>query len=140
MTTEHLQKIYLLSDVEIYEEVVNFVRDHLSTKVSKAQLSGLQNAVLAGNRNEIFRYIDNRLARNTTPNDVRTFYHGLKDDLNSLRSKVQEAQFVDKPEKTTRAQDKQLNEKINRYIYLLGKEYIQHLIAEYNYQRILSNA
>lgn len=141
VTTEQAQKICLLSDGELYENAVNFVETYYSPKkVSKAQLSGLQNALGASDLHEIFRYIDNRLARNTTPEDLKSFYGALKDSLNSLRSKVQEAQFVVKPEKATRAQERQVNKEIDRYTYLLAKEYIQHLIAEYNYQRTLSDA
>ena len=140
-TTEQAQKICLLSDGELYKNAVDFVETHYSPKkVSKAQLSGLQNAVGASDLHEIFRYIENRLARNTTPEDLKNFYQALKDSLNSLCSKVEEAQFVVKPEKTTRAEERQVNKEIDRYAYLLAKEYIQHLIAEYNYQRTLSDA
>ena len=141
VTTEQVQKICLLSDGELYKNAVDFVKTYYSPKkVSKAQLSGLQNAVGASDLHEIFRYIDNRLARNTTPEDLKSFYGALKDSLNSLRSKVQEVQFVVKPEETTRTQEKQVKTEIDRYAYLLAKEYIQHLIAEYNYQRTLSDA
>ena len=141
VTTEHVQKICLLSDGELYENAVNFAKTHYSPKkVSKSQLNGLQNAVGAGDWNEIFRYIDNRLARDTTATDLKNFYQALRDDLNSLRNKVQEVQFVVKPEETTRAQERQVNKEIDRYAYLLGKEYIQHVIAEYNYQRTLLDA
>ena len=141
VTTEQVQKICLLSDGELYENAVDFVKTYYSPKkVSKSQLNGLQNTVGASDWNEIFRYINNRLARSTTTEDLKSFYGALKDFLNSLRSKVQEAQFVIKPEKTTRAQDREVNKEIDRYAYLLAKEYIQHLIAEYNYQRTLSDA
>ena len=141
MTTEQGQKIRLLSDGELYKNAVDFVKTHYSPKkVSKAQLNGLQNAVGAGEWHEIFSYINNRLDRNTTPEDLKSFYGALKDSLNSLHSKVQEVQFVVKPEKTTRAEERQVKKKIDRYAYLLAKEYIQHLIAEYNYQRTLSDA
>ena len=141
VTTEQVQKICLLSDGELYKNAVDFVETYYSPKkVSKAQLSGLQNAVGASDWHEIVSYINNRLDRNTTPEDLKNFYQALKDSLNSLRSKVEEAQFVVKPEKTTRAQDKQVKTEIDRYAYLLAKEYIQHLIAEYNYQRTLSDA
>ena len=140
VTTEQVQKICLLSDDELYKNAVDFVETYYSPKVSKAQLSGLQNAVGAGNRNEIFRYIENRLARSTTTEDLKNFYQALKDYLHSLRNKVQEAQFVVKPEETTRTQEKQVKKEIDQYAYLLDKEYIQHLIAECNYQRILSDA
>ncbi len=139
--TEQVQKICLLSDGELYENAVDFVKTHYSPKkVSKAQLNGLQNAVGAGEWHEIFNYINNRLDRDTTPEDLKSFYGALKDSLNSLHSKVQEVQFVVRPEEMTRTQGKQLNQEIERYAYLLAKEYIQHVIAEYNYQRTLSDA
>ena len=140
VTTEQVQKICLLSDDELYKNAVDFVETYYSPKVSKTQLSGLQNAVGAGNRSEIFSYIENRLARSTTTEDLKNFYQALRDYLNSLHSKVQEVQFVVKPEKTTRAQDRQVKTEIDQYAYLLSKEYIQHLIAECNYQRTLSDA
>ena len=140
VTTEQVRKICLLSDVELYENAVDFVETYYSHRVSKVQLSGLQNAVGAGDWNEIFRYIDNRLERSTTTEDLKNFYQALKNYLNGLPSKVQEAQFVVKSEKTTRAQVREMNKEINQYAYLLAKEYIQHLIAEYNYKRTLSDA
>lgn len=140
VTTEQVHKICLLSDGELYENAVNFVEIYYSPKVSKAQLSGLQNTFGTGDWNEIFRYIDNRLDRSTTAEDLKNFYQALKDSLNSLRSKVEEAQFVVKPEKTTRAEERKVNKEIDQYAYLLGKEYIQHIVAEYNYKRTLSDA
>ncbi len=141
VTTEQAQEICLLSDSELYENAVDFVKTHYRPKkVSKAQLSGLQNAVGAGNLNEILLYINNRLERRTTSEDLKNFYQALEDYLNSLRSKVQEVRYVVKPEKTTQTQRSRVNEEIDQYAYLLAKEYIQHLIAEYNYQRTLSNA
>lgn len=140
VTTEQVHKICLLSDGELYENAVNFVEIYYSPKVSKAQLSGLQNTVGAGDWNEIFRYINNRLERSTTAEDLKNFYQALKDSLNSLRSKVEEAEFVVKPEKTTRAEAGKINKEIDQYAYLLGKEYIQHIVAEYNYKRTLSDA
>ena len=141
VTTEQVHKICLLSDGELYENAVNFVETYYSPKkVSKAQLSGLQNAVGAGDWNEFFRYINNRLDRSTTAEDLKNFYQALKDSLNSLRSKVEEAEFVVKPEKTTRAEAGKIKKEIDQYAYLLGKEYIQHIVAEYNYKRTLSDA
>lgn len=140
VTTEHVHKICLLSDGELYKNAVNFVQNYYSPKVSKAQLSGLQNAVGAGDWNEIFRYIENRLERSTTAEGLKNFYQALKDYLNSLSDKVEEARFVVRPEKTTRAEERQVKKEIHRYAYLLGKEYIQHVVAEYNYQRTLSDA
>lgn len=139
-TTEQLHKICLLSDGELYQNAANFVEIYYSPKVSKTQLSGLQNAVGASDWNEIFLYIDNRLKRSTTVKDLKNFYQALKDSLNSLRNKVEEAQFVVKPEKTTRAEERLVKKEIDRYAYLLAKEYIQHIVAEYNYQRTLSDA
>ena len=141
VTTEQSQKIRLLSDGELYENVADFVTTHYSPKrVSKAQLSGLQNVVGAGDLNEIFRYINNRLERSTTAEDLKNFYQALKEYLNSLRSNVQEMGFVVKPEDATRAQERQVNKEIDQYAYLLAKEYIQHIVAEYNYRRTLSDA
>ncbi len=141
VTTEQVQEICMLSDGELYENAVDFVKTYYSPqKVSKTQLSGLQNAVGASDWNEIFRYIDNRLTRSTTTKELENFYQALKDYLNSLRDKVQEVNFVVKSKNTTRAEDRQVNKTIDQYAYLLAKEYIQHLIAEYNYQRTLKDA
>lgn len=137
MITEQLQKICLLSDSELYEDAVDFVENHRETEVSKAQLSGLQNAIGAGDYNEIFRYINNRLGRSTTRVQLKRFYEELRDYLQSLPSKVQETGLVVIPENMTRSEKRKVNEEINRYAYLLTTEYIQHLVAEYNYQRIL---
>lgn len=139
MTTEQLQKIYLLSDSELYEDAVEFVKPHRETKVSETQLSGLQNAVGAGDYNEIFRYIKNRLRRSTTNAQLKNFYEELRDYLQRLPSKVEEAGLVVIPENEdmTRAQRKQVKEEIDLYAYLLATEYIQHLVAEYDYQRNL---
>ncbi len=140
VTIEQAQKIRLLSDVELYDKSIEIVAAHLTTKVSKTQLSGLQNAVGAGDWSEIFRYIDNRLNRNTTSGELKKFYQDLKNYLNELPKRVEETQLVVKPEEMGRAQRRQVNEEIGRYAHLLAKEFIQHLVAEYNYQRSLSNA
>lgn len=137
MTTEQLHKICLISDSELYENAVNFVELHRGAKVSKTQLSGLQNAIGAGNSNEIFRYINNQLGRSTTGAQLKNFYEELRDYLQRLPGKVQEAGLVVIPENMTRAQSRKVNEEINRYAYLLATEYIQHLVAEYDYQRNL---
>ena len=137
VTTEQLQKICLLSDSELYENAVNLVEAHHGTKISKAQLSGLQNAIGAGDSNEVFRYINNRLARSTTRAQLKKFYEELRDYLQGLPSKVQEAGLVVIPENMTRVQSRKVNDEINRYAYLLATEYIQHLVAEYDYQRIV---
>ena len=108
------QQIRLFSDGIIYNYAINFVAEHKSAKVSAKQLSGLQNAVGAGNWDEIFHYIDNRLNRKTTFEPVKRFYKALNGTLNELRTLATEPGA-----------------------YLLAKEFIQHLVAEYNYQRSL---
>ena len=137
MTTEQLQKICLLSDSELYEDAVEFVKSHRETKVSETQLSGLQNAIGVCDYNEIFRYINNRLERSTTSTQLKNFYGKLRDYLQLLPSKVEDARLVVTPEDMTRVQSRQVREEINLYAYLLATEYIQHLVAEYNYQRNL---
>lgn len=108
------QQIRLFSDGIIYDYAIQFVERHKRAKVSVKQLSGLQNAVGASNWDEIFRYIDNRLSRKTTLEPVKEFYKDLKNQLNELRTLAAEPGA-----------------------YLLAKEFIQHLVAEYNYQRSL---
>ena len=139
-TIEQVQKIHLLSDGELYAQAVHFAQMHRDSKISETQLNGLQNAVGAGEWDEIFRYINNRLGRDTTSDKLREFYERLKNDLNELPGWVEKTQLVVRSEDLTRAQRRQVNEEINRYAYLLAKEFIQHLVAEYNYQRSLSNA
>lgn len=140
VTVEQAQKIHLLSDGELYHDAVNFAKEHVNSKVSETQLRGLQNAVGAGDSAEIFRYIDNRLGRDTTSEGLKKFYDELKNYLKGLPEQVEETQLVVRPEKMGRAQRRQVNEEINGYAYFLAKEFIQHLVAEYNYQRSLSNA
>ena len=117
ITIEFAQKIRLLSDGELYGRAINLVERHRRAKVSEAQLKGIQNAVGTGDLNEVFDYINNRLKRQTTPGPVKEFYKDLKVSLRKL------------PALTTGACD-----------YLLAKEFIQHVVAEYKYQRELSNA
>ena len=140
VTIEQAQKIRLLSDGELYRDAVDLVAKHAHLKVSNSQLSGLQNAVGASDWGEIFRYIDNRLDRNTTSEELKNFYQHLKQDLNKLKTIVEETQLVVKPEEMGRAQRRQVSAEIDQYAYLLAKEFIQHLVAECNYQRSLSNA
>lgn len=135
VTIEQARKIRLLSDGELYDKAVDFVQTHRSVKVSNTQLSGLQNAVRSGDWSEIFRYIDNRINRKTTSEDLKEFYQKLKNYLNTLPERVEKTQLVVRSKKMTRTQRKQVREKIDRYAYLLAKEFIQHLVAEYNYQR-----
>ena len=123
LTIDQVQKICLLSDGNLYDEAVNFIAEHpdyTHSKVSKAQLSGLQNAVGAGDWNEILLYINNRLNRKTTPKAVKRFYGDLKDYLNGdLKGYLNDLLTL-----TTEP-----------CAYLLAKEFIQHLVAEYNYRR-----
>ena len=137
---EQAQKIRLLSDGKFYCDAVDLVAKHDPSKVSSAQLSGLQNAVGAGDWTEIFCYIDNKLGRDTTSDELKKFYQNLKNYLNGLVKQVEETQLVVKPEEMGRAQRRQVSAEIDRYAYLLAKEFIQHLVAECNYQRSLSNA
>ena len=80
------QQIRLFSDGIIYNYAINFVEAHKRAKVSAKQLSGLQNAVRAGNWDEVFCYVNNRLNRKTTPKLVKRFYKDLKNQLNELRT------------------------------------------------------
>ena len=134
MTVEQERKIRLLSDQELYNEAIDFAKTHRDVKVSKTQLSGIQNAVGAGDLDEIFRYIENRLKRSTT-DELRDFYLGLKAYLTSLRQKVEEAQLVVIPERMKRAEKLQVKSEVKRFTHTLAQEFIQHLVAEYNYQR-----
>ena len=117
ITIELAQKIRLLSDGELYEEAITLAERHRRAKVSETQLKGIQNAVGTGDLNEVFDYIDNRLERETTHDQVKKFYKDLKVSLKNL------------PKLTTEACD-----------CLLAKEFIQHVVVEYKYQRELSNA
>ena len=137
VTMEQAQKIRLLSDRELYRNAVDLAEKHAhaSTKISNSQLSGLWNAVGAGKWSEIFSYIDNRLGRDTTSKELKNFYQHLKQDLNKLKTIVEETQLVVKPKEMGRAQRRQVSAEIDGCAYLLAKEFIQHLIAEYNYQR-----
>ena len=140
MTIEQAQKIRLLSDDKLYCDAVDFVTRHDPSVISQTQLNGLWNAVGAGDWQEIVRYIDNRLGRDTISDELWELYQALKNDLNGLLKQVEEIQLVVKPERLMGAEKKQVNEEIRWYAYLLAKEFIQHLVAEYNYQRSLSNA
>ena len=140
VTLEQVQKIRLLSDEELYRDAVDLAAKHAYSKISSSQLNGLWNAVGASDWSEIFRYIDNRLGRDTTSKELKNFYQHLKNDLNKLKTIVEETQLVVKPKEMGRAQRRQVSTEIDRYAYLLAKEFIQHLVAECNYQRSLSNA
>ena len=135
MTVEQGRKIHLLSDQELYDKAIDFAKTHQGAKVSKTQLSGLQNAVGSGELAEVFRYIDNRLGRDTIYEELRDFYLELKTYLTSLRKEVEGIQLVVRPEKTKRAEKRQVESEIDRFAHILAQEFIQHLIAEYNYQR-----
>ena len=135
LTVEQGQKIRFLSDGELYDKAIDFAKRHLGAEVSKTQLSGLQNTVGAGDLAEIFRYVDNRLERDTIYRELRDFYLELKTYLTSLREKVEEIQLVVRHEEMTRAETQQVKSEINRFAHILAQEFIQHLVAEYNYQR-----
>ena len=135
MTVEQGRKIRLLSDQELYDKAIDFAKTHQDAEVSKTQLSGLQNAVGSGELAEIFRYIDNRLGRDTIYKELRDFYLELKTYLTSLRKEIERIQLVIRPEKTKRAEKRQVESEIDRFAHILAQEFIQHLIAEYNYQR-----
>ena len=140
VTVEQAQKIRLLSDGELYRDAVDFVTQHDPSVITPAQLSGLQNAVGAGDWTEISDYITNRIKRSTLSDELHDFYQKLKKVLDELRERVEETQLVVKPKEMGRAQRRQVGAEIDRYAYLLAKEFIQHLVVECNYQRSLSNA
>ena len=140
VTIDQAQKIRLLSDGELYRDAVDLAAKHAHSKISSSQLNGLWNAVGASDWSEIFRYIDNRLGRDTTSKELKNFYQHLKNDLNKLKTIVEETQLVVKPKEIGRAQRRQVRAEIDWHAYLLAKEFIQHLVAECNYQRSLSNA
>ena len=133
LTIDQAQKIRLLSDGELYDKAVNFVTEHpdyTHSKVSKTQLSGLQNAVGVGDWAEILGYIKNRLNRNTTSDDLEKFYQDLENYLNELYGQVEKFFRIEEGlNRTQRTQAKR------RYAYLLAKEFIQHLVAETNCQQ-----
>ena len=111
------QEILLFSDRVIYDYAIQFAERHRAAKVSAKQLGGLQNVLGAGSWDEILCYISNRLSRKTTTPPVKKFYEDLKGSLDELYTLA-----------------------VEPGPYLLAKEFIQHLIVEYNYQRSLSNA
>ena len=83
VTIEQAQKIRLLSDGELYRDAVKLAKNYAdaSSKISNNQLSGLWNAVGAGDWNEIVEYIKKRLERKTTSADddkLKEFYQDLK--------------------------------------------------------------
>ena len=119
MTIDLAEKIRLLSDGVLYDKAINLVNRHhpSKVKVSDTQLHGLQNTVGTGNLREVYLYINNRLKRKTTSKSVKKFYEDLQVSLKALHTL------------TTEPCD-----------YLLAKEFIQHVVAEYNYQRSLSDA
>ena len=135
VTIEKEKKIRLLSDEKLYRDAVKLATSHASSKISNNQLSGLWNAVGAGDWNEIVEYINNRLERKTTSGELKEFYQDLKNSLDKLKELVEKTGLVVKPEGMGRAQRRQVSVEINGYAYLLAKEFIQHLIAEYNYQQ-----
>lgn len=137
VTIEQARKIRLLSDEELYDDAVKLAtyHAHASSKISNKQLSGLWNAVGAGDWNEIDKYIKNRLERKTTSNELKNFYRDLEKSHNKLIERVEKTGLVVKPEGLMGQQKRKVNAEIRRYAYLLAKEFIQHLIAEYNYQR-----
>ncbi len=132
VTIDQAQKIRLLSDGKLYDKAVDFVQTHLGVKVSKTQLSGLLNAVRSGDWSEIFRYIDNRINRKTTSDELKEFYQSLKNYLNQkLYNQIEELLTINLNHlnRNERTQAKK------QYAHFLAKEFIQHLVAEYNYQR-----
>ena len=137
------QKIILLSDGQLYRDAVNFVSKHnplRDSQVTKSQLSGLENIVRSHSFAQIISYINHQLGRDTLNNELREFYQNLLPYLEGLPSMIEEHQLVSIPENQSRAERRKLRERIDQYAYLLAKEFIQHLVAENNYRRSLSNA
>jgi hypothetical protein len=137
------KKIILLSDGQLYRDAVSFVSKQnplRETQVTKSQLSGLENIVRSHSFAQILGYINHQLGRDTLNDDLREFYQNLLPYLEGLPSMVEEHKFVSIPENPSRAARRELREKIDQYAYLMAKEFIQHLVAENNYQRSLSNA
>lgn len=139
VTMEKAQRIRLLSDGQLYDEAVELAQKHAASKVSKAQLRGLQNAVGTGDWQEITNYIKNRIDRSTTSDELKAVYEDLKKYLNNFIGKkegvVVENRLVVIPENSTRSETRLKDKEIRSYACLLAKEFIQHLVAEFNYLR-----
>jgi len=145
MMNEIRKKINLLSDGELYRDAINLAEIYKHPKYpTKTQLSGLENITHSNEFEDIKKFVENKLDRlvrekernsNDRLDQVIGLYERLSSYLQSLDKKVEDYQLVIIPENATRKERAQFKEEKKKYIYLLAKEFIQHLVAEINYQR-----
>lgn len=139
LTKEERKKIHLLSDGELYRDALSLAKEHKYLKNHKelrSQLSGLENIVRSHELGQIIDFAKKKTKRDTLSDDLKDLYRDLVSYLESLYQKVKEEyQLVIIPENVSRSQKKQFNKEAEEYAYLLAKEFVQHLVAEINYQR-----
>ncbi|GEM_PF-2080987 len=126
LTQDQQIKLRLLSDGELYEQAVIFIRENGTIK--NAQISGLENIVeVAGKFSDIIKFTKHQSDKKK---DYSDFYKKLTQQIESIKIKLDEYGFI--PEGLIKVQSKEYTE---FYGLLVVREFIYHLSAEHRYQQ-----
>ncbi len=128
ITEKELGKIRLLSDTELYQQAVDFMRG-IGRTLPSTQINGLLNVTLANTYDQLEKFVEHQRQRTTWPPNaqhVPAFYFKLSQKLKSM-----EAAYI--LSLTQYRQEKPSREDVQTLKMLLARDFIQHLLAENAY-------
>jgi hypothetical protein len=132
-SSQHLNILWNASDDTLYFEAVALLRHLVNEKdcipLPTSQIAGLLNSANASSYTELERFLCHQRDRNwpESRKDIKIFYTGLREKLNTLRKKWLVERFQLVPEGKSAHEVKEEGDKL---MALVAREFIQHLIAE----------
>ena len=130
-TEEQLRKIRLLSDVELYDQAVKFMRGFEQQKrrtIPPTQLNGMVNITKAGSYRDVLAFVKHQQERAWPERSafMKPFYLGLAGELRKIEQLAA---------KTFRSLSSEQGGKegFQELLLLIVREFIQHLAAENGY-------
>lgn len=129
LTREQDIKLRLLSDNELYEDAVAFIRENRT--VRNNQMSGLRNiSEAAAGFSGVLKFTKHQASRTYRDRDTKDFYAALTRKLEGLQKRLKADQdFL--PDGLSK---KELNKYAESYGLLIAREFINHLWAENSFQ------
>lgn len=127
ITEQEQSQVRLLSDTELYQQAVQFMRG-VARQLPPTQINGLLNVSLANTYDELKDFIKSQRQRTTWRREdahIPDFYRRLEVKLGELEKKATDIMKAraERPEQ----------EDLNTLKMLLAREFIQHLLAENAY-------
>ena len=127
ITAKEQERIYLLSDEELYEQAVQFMGS-IGRTLPPTQVNGLLNVALDNTYDQLNQFLTGQYNRKTWPFDaqhVKEFYFKLPQQLKRIEAYI--------PSITRGRAGKLSREDEQTLKTLLAREFIQHLLAENAY-------